>query len=125
MTDKEDIKKILQDIDKKIDVALWQAVKDEDLDKELKAYEECKEALLSFKNLNDALQKERDRILAFCIMRIDNTLVGLGKTEKAVERSKESLDYAEKSGSDQQIARSALAHSTRLLNDGKLTASEA
>lgn len=120
----EEIKKKLKEAEEKIENTLWEAVKDKNLDKELQAYKEVKNFLLPLTNLDDNLMKERNRILAYCLMRIDNTLVGLEDTDNSVERSKESFEFAEKSENIIQIARSSLAYGTRLLNAGQLPAAE-
>ncbi|MCK5159646.1 MAG: hypothetical protein KAR08_10840, partial [Candidatus Heimdallarchaeota archaeon] len=69
----EEIKKKLVEAEEKIETALWDAVKDENLEKELKVYKEVESFLLTLSNLDDNLMKERNRILAYCLMRIDNT----------------------------------------------------
>jgi len=104
----DEITKKLEEAEEKIETAIWDAVNDGDLERELKTYTEVKEFLVGLSNLDEKLLKEKNRILAYCLMRIDNTLVGLGDSEKALERTKESLDFAEKSENIVQIARSAL-----------------
>lgn len=107
-----------------IETALWQAVKDSNHEVELQRYQEVKDYLLSLSGLPSDLTQERDRILSYCLMRIDNALVELGDSNDAVGRAREAYDVAQRSGNAIQLARCALAYGTRLLNVGDLSAAE-
>jgi hypothetical protein len=107
-----------------IEAALWQAVKDSNHEVELQKYQEVKDYLLSLSGLTSDLTQERDRILSYCLMRIDNALVELGDSSDTVNRTKEAFDVAQRSGNAVQFARCALAYGTRLLNTGDLPMAE-
>jgi len=108
-----------------IEKALWTAVRNEDTEMELKAYREVEEILNSFSDLPETIERERKRVLAYCLMRIDESLNNLDETEGTLERAEKSLQLAIESGDSVQIARSRLAKGIRLLNDGKLPDAEA
>lgn len=120
----EEIFSKLKQAEEKIESTLWQAVKDSDHEVELQHYEEVRKFLLSLSKLPSDLAQERDRILSYCLMRIDNTLVELGDSTNAVDRAREAFDVAQRSGNDVQLARCSLAYGTRLLNSGDLSAGE-
>ena len=120
----EEIFSKLKQSEEKIESALWQAVKDSDHEVELQIYEEVRVFLLSLSELPSDLAQERDRILSYCLMRIDNTLVELGDSTNAVVRAREAFDVAQRSGNVLQLARCSLAYGTRLLNSGDLPAAE-
>ncbi|UCG01557.1 MAG: hypothetical protein JSW11_18330 [Candidatus Heimdallarchaeota archaeon] len=121
---KEEILGKLRRAEDKIESALWQAVKDSNHEEELQLYKEVRDFLLSLLNLQSDLAQERDRILSYCLMRIDNTLVELGDNTNAVDRAREAFEVAQRSGNDVQLARCSLAYGTRLLNSGDLPAAE-
>ena len=114
----------LKQAEETIETALWQAVKDSNHEVELQRYQEVKDYLLSLSGLPSDLTQERDRILSYCLMRIDNVLVELGDSTDAVNRAREALDVAKRSGNPIQLARCALAYGTRLLNVGDLSSAE-
>lgn len=120
----EEILGNLKQAEEKIESALWQAVKDSNHEVELQIYEEVRDFLLSLSDLPSDLTQERDRILSFCLMRIDNALVELGDSTNAVDRAREAFDVAQRSRNDVQLARCSLAYGTRLLNSGDLPAAE-
>ena len=107
-----------------IEEALWTAVRNEDIEAELKSYREVEKILNSLCDLPKAIEQERKRVLAYCLMRIDESLNNLGESEGTLERAEESLRLAIESGDSVQIARSRLAKGIRLLNDGKLPEAE-
>jgi len=113
----KEILKKLQDAETKIENAMWQALKDSNFKEELNSYKQVKMFLTSLSNLPDHIEKERNRILSYCLMRMDNAFVELGDKDKAVERTKEALEIAKKSENIVQIARCSLAYGTRLLNN--------
>ncbi|MHA2423668.1 MAG: hypothetical protein ACXAEF_02705 [Candidatus Thorarchaeota archaeon] len=110
--------------EKIIENAIWESEEREDWEWELAEYRKATEILTGLKELTGDVELERKRVLAYCLMRIDETLVKLERTEGAVRRAQESLDLAIESGDTVQIARSKLAMGVRLLNEGKLPAAE-
>ena len=107
-----------------IEKALWDAMRNEDIETELKTYREAKEILNNLTDLPETIERERKRVLSYCLMRIDESLNNLSKSEGTLERAEESLQMAIESGDSVQIARSRLAKGVRLLNDGKLPDAE-
>jgi len=107
-----------------IEEALWTAVRNEDIEAEIKIYREVEKILINLSNLSEAVERERKKVLAYCLMRIDESLNNLGESEGTLERAEESLQLAIESGDSVQIARSRLAKGIRLLNDGKLPEAE-
>jgi tetratricopeptide (TPR) repeat protein len=114
----------LKEAEETIESAIWQAGKDSDYEKELSNYKQVKSFLASLGELPHNIEKERNRILSYCLMRMDNALAELGDEEKAVDRAEEALKLAEKSEDVVQIARASLAYGTRLLNNGEITEAE-
>ncbi len=107
-----------------IENAIWESQVNEDWDWELAEYRKATEILTGLNELPVAIELERKRVLAYCLMRIDEALVKLDRTEGAVRRAQESLELAIESGDIVQIARSKLTMGIRLLNEGKLPAAE-
>jgi tetratricopeptide (TPR) repeat protein len=107
-----------------IEKAIWDVVRNEDIEAELKTYREVEKILNNLCDLPEAIEQERKRVLAYCLMRIDESLNNLGESEGTLERAEESLLLAIESGDSVQIARSKLAKGIRLLNDGKLPEAE-
>ncbi|MFX0115575.1 MAG: hypothetical protein ACFFB3_13585 [Candidatus Hodarchaeota archaeon] len=105
-------------VEDKIEVALWNAVRDEDYQQELDAYKDAREMLVSLTDLPLDLEKERNRVLSYCLMRMDNTLVSIGETKGSVRRMREALEIAHKSESLLQITRCSLALGARLASAG-------
>lgn len=114
----------IKEAEEKIEVALWLAAENSDFQKELKTYKQVKKNLLSLTDLSNELEKERDRVLSFCLTRIDNSLVNLGDSEKAVARTKEALNLAQKSEDPLAISRALLALGTRLIEKGEIEEAE-
>ncbi|MHA1480439.1 MAG: hypothetical protein ACTSQZ_03340 [Candidatus Thorarchaeota archaeon] len=108
-----------------IEKALWAAVRNEDIEAELKTYKEVEEILNNLSDLPETIERERKRVLAYCLMRIDESLNNLDEIDGTLERAEKSLRLAIESGDSVQIARSRLAKGIRLLNDGKLPEAEA
>ncbi|MHA2373042.1 MAG: hypothetical protein ACXAEB_08500 [Candidatus Thorarchaeota archaeon] len=117
----DDVLKGIKQAESEIEKAMWECVRDEDLQKELSAYEEIRKNLESLTDLNVEQSRERDRVLSFCLMRIDNTRFGLGETDGSVDRMREALKVAERSGSELQIARCRLSLGARLQNQGQIS----
>jgi tetratricopeptide (TPR) repeat protein len=114
----------IRDVESKIEAAMWQATTDDDHERELEVYQNAERDLKSLEDLTPDLEQERYRVLAYCLMRLDETLVVMGEEEGALERAKESLRIAELSSDAVQIARSSLAVGIRLLNTGQLPDAE-
>ena len=104
---------------------MWEAVTDEDYQKELDSYIEIKQDLEGYNDLSDSLQRLRDKIYSYCLLRIDNAQNNLGNTNDSIARGKEILHYAQRSEDPIQIARSHLNLGTRYLNEGDLPSAEA
>lgn len=83
-----------------------------------------RQVLETLPKLSSSLEKERDRVLAFCLMRIDDALVSLGDTKESVARVKDALRVAQRSGDAIQIARCLLALGARLASAGSLVEAE-
>ena len=107
-----------------IEDAIWKSQEKEDWEWELAEYRKATEMLTSLKDLSGDIELERKRVLSYCLMRIDESLVKLERHEGAVRRAEESLELANQSGDTVQIARSKLALGIRLLDEGKLPAAE-
>jgi tetratricopeptide (TPR) repeat protein len=101
-----------------ISKALWNAVSDEDHEKELQEYEKAKEILTGLVEVSPEVEKERNRVLSFCLMRIDNTLVSLGDKKGGPRRMEEALKFAMISEDKVQIARCFAALGARLAGNG-------
>lgn len=115
----------IQQSEDAIETALWSAVRDEDHQRELDTYKDARRVLESLTDLSQDLEKERNRVLSYCLMRMDDTLVALGNTKDAVGRMREALQFAQKSESSVQIARCFLALGGRLASDGIVEEAEA
>ena len=117
---------VLRKAEEAIEEALWKAVQDLDHQGALETYRQVKSLIVSLSGLSPEMEKERDRVLAFCLIRIDSTLATLGAkdTDAALIRTREALKTAERSEDPTQIARCALAHGTRLLNSGRIPEGE-
>ncbi len=121
-----DILKKIKKAEETIEEALWKAVQDFDRQKELETYQQVETLLVSLSGLSPEMERERDRVLAYCLLRIDDTLIRLGAMDNdaALERTREALETAERSEDQTQIARCALAYGTRLLNAERLPEAE-
>ncbi|MHA1904040.1 MAG: hypothetical protein ACXADL_10710 [Candidatus Thorarchaeota archaeon] len=117
----DEILERIQQAENEIERIMWECVRDEDHHKELSAYEEIRKNLESITDLNMEQSRERDRVLSFCLMRIDNARFGLGDTEGTADRMRDALELAENSGSEIQIARCRLALGARLQNQGQIS----
>ncbi|MGY5852531.1 MAG: hypothetical protein RTU92_03080 [Candidatus Thorarchaeota archaeon] len=106
-----------------VEGAVWTALSDKDHEKELGSYLEAKQMLDGMGEMDSECQKEWNRVMSYCLMRIDNAEISLGQ-ESDIERVRESLRLAEASEDPVQIARSSLALGITLLNQGKLPDAE-
>ena len=115
---------IIATAEKDIEQALWQSVRDDDNDKALAAYHKSRIKLVSLTNLSEAEERNRNRVLAYCLMRIDDALFSKGDTADAVNRTQEALSLAQRSEDEVQIARCQLLLGARLMNQGKIAEAE-
>jgi tetratricopeptide (TPR) repeat protein len=113
----------IKDAEKMIENAMWQAVSDDNHERELEIYLEAKRILDSLVNLSPDLQKEIARVLSYCLIRIANT-ESILDVKSGIEKEKEALRLAEISEDLVQIARSSLALGIGLLNQGNLIEAE-
>ncbi|NIQ08016.1 MAG: hypothetical protein GWO20_20570 [Candidatus Korarchaeota archaeon] len=118
--DQSQVTEELKKIETMINKALWKAVRDQDHEKALETYNEAKLKLEALHSLPTYLEKERKRVLSYCLLRIDNVLVTKGDAPESVERMKNALEVARKSGDEVQIARCSLALGTRLASAGAM-----
>lgn len=79
---------------------------------------------MSLSNLSDAEKRGRNRILAYCLVRIDDALFSKGDIADAVNRAQEALSIAQNSEDEVQIARCQVSLGARLMNQGKITEAE-
>ncbi|NHJ12485.1 MAG: hypothetical protein EAX95_02360 [Candidatus Thorarchaeota archaeon] len=123
----KDEAKILEKIkqaEETIEAAMWAHRDNEDYKAEVRAYQEVGTRLESFEGLPLEIQRERDRVLSYCIMRLDEALSNSGDNSDTIKRVMHALDLAEKSENAVQIARCHLALGVRLLNQGKIPEAE-
>ena len=116
--------KWLKEIEKSIEDALWTSVNDEVYEKALTAYEKAKKDLELMEIISSDVEREQKRLLSYCIMRINDALEYLERSEGSIERAEESLRLAEESEDMVQILRSKLSLGVTLLNTGKLPEAE-
>jgi tetratricopeptide (TPR) repeat protein len=115
---------LIEGIEKSIDDALWRSVQDEDHENALQEYEKAKSDLESIETTTSDIEKERKRVLSYCIMRINDALEHLERPEASIERAEESLKLAEESEDLVQILRSKLSLGVVLLNSRNLREAE-
>ena len=116
--------KWLKEIETSIEDALWTSVNDEDYEKALAAYEKAKNDLKLMEIISSDVEREQKRLLSYCIMRINDALEYLERSEGSIERAEESFKLAEESEDKVQILRSKLSLGVTLLNTGKLPEAE-
>ena len=68
--------------------------------------------------LSSELEKERNRVLSYCLMRIDNALVATQDVKGSADRMRKALSLAQKSEDKIQIARCSMALGVRLASAG-------
>jgi tetratricopeptide (TPR) repeat protein len=124
LVDENDILLRIKEIEISIDDAMWKSLKDEDHKQELQAYEKAKKALESIDVSVGEVKRERDRVLSYCLMRINDALKNLERSDGSIERAEESLRFAEESKDRVQILRSKLALGVALLNSGRINDAE-
>ncbi len=123
MADSDD-KLRIQEIEESIEDALWASIQDEDHEAALEVYENARGTLESIGGLSENLDRERKRVLSYCILRQNDALARLDRSDGSIERAEESLKLAEESEDIVQILRSKLAVGVALLNTGNLPESE-
>lgn len=114
----------VQGIENSIEDALWTSVTDEDYEKALGEYEHAKESLEAKQDLSGEVERERKRVLSYCLMRMNDALGHLERSEGSIKRAEESLRLARESEDLVQTLRSQLALGVALLNLGKLPEAE-
>ncbi len=119
-----DEKSRIQEIEKSIEDALWSSVDNEDYETALRVYENARTELETLQGLPAKLDRERKRVLSYCILRQNDALANLDRSEGSIDRAEESLKLAEESEDTVQILRSKLAVGVALLNTGNLPESE-
>ncbi|TFG29854.1 hypothetical protein EU528_09050 [Candidatus Thorarchaeota archaeon] len=124
MTDRSDSFRRIQKIENSIEDALWDSVQDEDYEKALEKYQIAKRDLESLELDTPHDEKERKRVLSYCLMRINDVMEHLDQSEGSIERAKESLRLAEESEDKVQTLRSKLAVGVNYLNHGNLPKAE-
>jgi tetratricopeptide (TPR) repeat protein len=107
-----------------IETAVWDDLAEQDTRKALKTYQKAKTMLESLKNLDPQQEKQRKRVLSFCLLRIDDVLVTLGDDAASMARAREVLDLAVQSEDEVAIARAHLLLGTRLLNAQDIAGAE-
>ncbi|MGY5872923.1 MAG: hypothetical protein RTV72_11800 [Candidatus Thorarchaeota archaeon] len=115
---------LIQGIEKSIEDALWTSVADEDYEKALGEYERGKASLEVMQDLSRDAERERKRVLSYCIMRMNDALEHLERSEGSIKRAEESLRLAKESEDLVQTLRSKLALGVTFLNSGNLLEAE-
>jgi len=67
-----------------------------------------------------AAESERQRVLAYCLMRLGNILRQMGEPEKALELSEQEILAARASGDELTLARSLMSNGTNRLVSGEI-----
>ncbi len=115
---------LIQGIEKSIEDALWTSVADEDYEKALGEYERAKASLEVMQDLSGDAERERKRVLSYCVMRMNDALEHLERSEGSIKRAEESLRLAKESEDLVQTLRSKLALGVAFLNSGNLLEAE-
>lgn len=91
------------------------------LNEALTAYREV-EAVIEALNINpgDLLYAEKQRVLAYCLMRQVNVLRQLGQVEEALALSERELSAARASQDEITFARSLMSHGTTCIINGEI-----
>jgi tetratricopeptide (TPR) repeat protein len=113
----EDLRRI-KDAEDLIEKTIWEALRNRNHQAELQGYLRARQILEALSKLSPALEKAKNRVLAFCLMRIDDALVSAGDTSESVARMKDALEVAQRSEDQVQIARCLLALGARLASAG-------
>jgi tetratricopeptide (TPR) repeat protein len=114
----------IQEIEKSIEDALWTSVADEDYEKSLGEYDRAKVSLEAKQDISEDAERERKRVLSYCLMRINDALEYLERSEGSIKRAEESLRLAKESEDLVQTLRSKLALGVALVNLGKIPEAE-
>ena len=124
MTRTYDIIHNIRTIEGYIEDAMWMAILDGDHEQELRKYESALNILESLSVLSPDEERERKRVLSYCLMRINDAMEQLERHEGSLERAKQVLQLAEESEDLVQILRAQLALGVTLLNSGNLSEAE-
>jgi tetratricopeptide (TPR) repeat protein len=111
-------------IETTVEDAMWNSVQDDDYEHALEVYETAKTNLESIEPMNDEIERERMRVLSYCLMRINDALDRLERLEDSVDRAEEVLRIALSSEDQVQILRAKMALGVALLNQGRLVEAE-
>jgi tetratricopeptide (TPR) repeat protein len=84
----------------------------------MREYEKAKQILETLPKLSQNLEKERNTILSYCLMRMDSALVAIGDIKESIKRMKKALATAKKSQDKVQIARCLTGLGARLASAG-------
>ncbi len=114
----------IDEAERSIEDALWDSIQDKDHERALERYERARKDLESLIGLTGDEEREQKRVLSYCLMRINDTLENLERSEGNIPRAEESLRLAEESENRVQILRSKLALGIALLNSGQIRAAE-
>jgi tetratricopeptide (TPR) repeat protein len=114
----------LREMEKSIEDTMWKSSEDEDYDQAVKTYEAIEKELRSMTGRPGAEERERLRILSYCIMRHTDALGYTETPGDPIKRSEEALELAEQSGSRIQKLRAKMTLGVALLNTGNLPEAE-
>ncbi len=121
----EDKIRKIREIEEFIEETMWISLDNENYEKALRNYEQAKNDLESLEGLNGETEKEQKRVLSYCLMRINDALESLDRSEGSIERAEGVLKLAKESGDSVQVLRSKLALGVALLNSGMFPEAEA
>jgi len=125
MTPDESAKRLeIEHAEAMIESAMWENKDKDDHQAELDAYNSARKILENLSGLTPTLEKERNRVLSYCLLRTDEVLMRMDNENETLERVSGALKLAENSGDDVQIARCYLALGIRLLNQGQIAEAE-
>jgi tetratricopeptide (TPR) repeat protein len=85
----------LREMEKSIEDTMWKSNEDEDYDQAVKTYEAIEKELRSMTGRPGAEERERLRILSYCIMRHTDALGYTETPGDPIKRSEEALELAE------------------------------
>lgn len=123
MTPQHDELKTIRRIEEAIEDAMWTSIENSDHEKALQQYELAKQQLESLE-ISQEHDRERKRVLSYCLMRINDALNNLGRSADSIEQANEVLRIAEESEDRVQTLRAKLALGIAFLNSGILPEAE-
>lgn len=124
MVDSNDVLLRIQAIESVIEDVMWTCVQNKDYERALQEYENAQQELESIAVFTEEGERHRNRVLSYCVMRINDALEILDRSEGSLERAEDSLKLAVESGDRVQILRSKMALGVTLLNSGNLQEAE-